>query len=297
MLIFSRHSPQIFLDLGVPPDDPAFCAWLTHLSYMTILMQHSISRDEVKCADELIQQHQKQLKALSAFYPDIWKPKHHYACHFARDILNFGPLRHFWCTRFEALNQLFKRIAVGGTYRDTTRRLALFWCMRSALSRQAVSWDDWACTQIISGSDSISLTLGPGAPAHILETVSLWPTSFAGSVTTSYISELTHLGHHLYAGKSWLLLQLDEEKRWTLAYVRPLTGMFTLDGAFFFHVDAYVGLSIPEATPTRTVVISEVSPHSSEIISLDEILTMKVLWPQKEEKIEGGGSKWSFVEM
>jgi hypothetical protein len=116
-------------------------------------------------------------------------------------------------------------------------------------------------------------------------------------VTTSYISELTHLGHHIYAGQSWLLLQLDEEKQWTLAYVRPLTGMFTLDGAFFFHVDAYDGLSIPEATPTRTVVISEESRYSSEIISLDEILVMKVLWPQNEKKLESGGSKWSFVDM
>ena len=297
MLTFSQHSPQLFLDLGVPPDDPAFCAWLTHISYMNILMQHSISSDEVKCVDELIKQHQQQLKALSAFYQDIWKPKHHYACHFTRDLLNFGPLRHFWCMRFEALNQLFKRIAVGGTYRDTTRRLALFWCMRSALSRQAVSWNDGGITHILSGSDSISITLGPQAPAHISQTVSLWPTNFTSSVTTSYISALNHLGHHIYVGQSWLLVQLDEDAKWILAYVRPLTGMFTLDGAFFFHVDTYNGLAIPEATPTRTFVIPAEFPYSSEIISLDEILAMKVLWPQSEEKLEGGGSKWSFVDI
>ena len=297
MLIFSKHSPQIFLDLGVPPDDPAFAAWLTHLSYMNILMQHSLARDEVKQADQLIQQHQKQLKALSTFYPDIWKPKHHYACHFASDVLNFGPLRHFWCMRFEALNQLFKRIAVGGTYRDTTRRLALFWCTRSALSRQAASWNDWAVTHILSGTDSIRLTLGPESPAHILEAVSLWPDNFAGSVTTSYISELTHLGHHIFTGQSWLLLQLDEDEKWILAYVRPLTGIFTLDGAYFFYVDAYEGLAIPEATPTRMIEISAGSPHSTDVISLDEILAIKVLWPQAEEKLEDGGSQWSFVEM
>ena len=71
--------------------------------------------------------------------------------------------------------------------------------------------------------------------------------------------------------------------------------MFTLDGAFFFHIDTYQGLVIPDGTPTRTIELPAES--QPDIISLDEIFHMKVLCVQCEEKLEGGSSKWSFVEM
>ena len=60
-LLFSIHSPQIFKDLGVDPDDPAFECWLTHLSYLCLLMQHSITYEDVCEIDRLVGEHQRQL--------------------------------------------------------------------------------------------------------------------------------------------------------------------------------------------------------------------------------------------
>ena len=53
MLTFSQHSVQIFLGLGVPWDDPAFTAWRTHLTYMSICMQHRITKEEIQEIDQV----------------------------------------------------------------------------------------------------------------------------------------------------------------------------------------------------------------------------------------------------
>ena len=168
MLTFALHSTQVFINLGVPLNDPAFEAWQAHMCLINLLMKHSLTPDEVQEIDTINIRHQEQLKALSAVYPNIWKPKHHYACHFPLDIWHFGPPRHYWCMRFEAMNQVFKKIAVGGSYRDTTRRLAEFWCMRSALARQRKQpWEDWASTRVVKGTEPLTVARGD-AQGHVL---------------------------------------------------------------------------------------------------------------------------------
>ena len=97
MLTFALHSPQIFLNLGVPLNDPAYCNWLDHISYLRIFMQHSLTNDDVCEVERLIKKHQEGLKSLSKVYPSIWKPTHHYVYHFPLDIRHFGPPRHYWC--------------------------------------------------------------------------------------------------------------------------------------------------------------------------------------------------------
>ena len=55
-------------------------------------------------------------------YQDLFKPKAHWYSHFPTDIMQFGTTRQYWCMRFEALNQFFKRVATHGSYRDTLYR-------------------------------------------------------------------------------------------------------------------------------------------------------------------------------
>ena len=299
MLTFAAHSPQIFLDLGVDQDDPAFAAWRTHLTYLNIVMQTSVTADDIKVVDALIQTHQRQLKQLSAIYPDIWKPKHHYSLHFASDMKKFGPLRHYWCMRFEALNQLFKKIAVGGSYRDTTRRCATFWCMRSALARQRQSWTDWEATRVLSQSDTVQYRCdSAGLPPHIQQTLGQWSACFGSMISTSYIYHLSHEGHHIYAGTSWLILQLDtgSDSNLLLASVKPLTGMFAVDGGYFFDIAVYHGITIPTATPQRVIEIPLNALITDEVISLDEIVKMTVLWPQ-QQRPHNSGTLWTFIDM
>ena len=71
-------------------------------------MQPELSEEDVQQLDELIYAHQKAFLAHEVEYGErLWKPKNHFASHFPTDILNFGPMRNYWCMRFEALNQVF----------------------------------------------------------------------------------------------------------------------------------------------------------------------------------------------
>lgn len=201
--------------------------------------------------------------------------------------------------RFEALNQLFKNIAIGGSYRDTTRRCAIFWCMRSALARQHYSWDDWAATRVLSSSGQITFDLHNTAnlPAHLKETVELFGEElFGDQLTTQYISELSHDGHTIHAGESWLFFQLDDGHQWNLAYVKPLTGIFSVSDSFFFHLVVYEGIEVPPGDPTRVVEIPSDANSNDEIISIEEIFQMKVMWVQHHEQL-GGSDKWTFVDV
>ena len=296
MLTFARHSSQLFINLGVPLDDPAFQAWRSHMCLINKLMQHSLTADEVLEIDQLIIHHQEQLKALSHAYPNIWKPKHHYICHFPLDIWHFGPPRHYWCMRFEAMNQVFKKIAVGGSYRDTTRRLAEFWCMRSALARQRRRpWEDWATTRIAQGSEMLSLSRGD-APAHVQAALEAFAEVFGDHLTTSLILELHHDGHTITA-ESWLYLTLDTVAEPILASLHPHSGMFTMDGAYFFHLMVHPQVALSKPTPLRTAHVPASLELVPMIVSLDEIVEMAVLWPSASEEGEQGNTRWDFTEV
>ena len=301
MLTFARHSTQLFINLGVPPDDPAFQAWQTHMSLINLLMQHSLTPDEIQQIDQTIQSHQEQLQALSEVYPNIWKPKHHYACHFPLDIQHFGPPRHYWCMRFEAMNQVFKKIAVGGSYRDTTRRLAEFWCMRSALARQSNRpWEDWANTRILRGTETLTLAR-EDLSDHTQAALEAFSDSFGDVVTTSLISELQHDGHTI-TEECWLYLKLDSQEEPVLVSLHPHSAMFTMDGTYFFHVKLFPGVPLSSSTPLRTATIPAGVESILDIVALDEILEMTVLWPSFSdlsscERGEQGSLKLVFTQI
>ena len=297
MLTLAQHSIHLFVALGVPMEDQAFQAWQTHMRLLNLLMQHSLTPDEVLEIDSAIIDHQEQLRALSDIYPNIWKPKHHYACHFPLDIWHFGPPRHYWCMRFEAMNQVFKKIAVGGSYRDTTRRLAEFWCMRSALARQRNrAWEDWATTRVVKGTETLTLARAH-ARDHVQAAIELFPDSFAESVTTSLIEQLQHDSHTIYTGESWLYITTDSKAEPMLVSLDPHSGIFTVDGAYFFHVLIHTDATLSGERSLRTATLPHPPPAPvSEVISLDEILTMTVLWPSSHEEVEGG-TRWTFAEV
>jgi hypothetical protein len=296
MLTFVRHSFQIFLNLGVPEDDPALQVWQLHVTLVNLLMQHSLSLQQVAEIDALIVQHQEGLAGLSRVYPNIWKPKHHYICHFPLDILHFGPPRHYWCMRFEALNQVFKRIAVGGSYRDTTRRLAEFWCMRSALARQRqTSWEDWATTRVVKGMHALTCTRET-AGSHVVDALDTWPTLFGESVTTSLISELQHNGRTITT-LSWLYLTLDTDRAETiLASLHPHSGIFSVDSGYFFHLVIHPNVGLSHPVPLRSAHVPASIELQHQIVSLDEIVEMHVLWPCASLDVLDG-KLWHFTEM
>ena len=198
--------------------------------------------------------------------------------------------------RFEAMNQVFKKIAIGGSYRDTTRRLAEFWCLRSALARQRDHpWDDWACTRVLANSGVVT-SARASAPAHVLKALELWPDTFGEYVRTSLISELQHDGHTILAASSWLYFTTDSTKQPWVASLHPTSGIFSIDSTYFFHLVLHPGVSLSDPTPLRTAHIPAALGLVTEIVCLDEILEMQILWPSACNE-SSDGKVWSFTQL
>lgn len=154
VMVFVRHSLDLMLPLIGDTSDPLWQCWIKHVAYIRILMQHSLTADDVVELDRLIYAHHDLfLGDCSAEYGRrLFKPKNHFATHFPPDIRNFGPVRAYWCMRFEALNQLFKNFAKTGVFRDTCKRCAEYWTICSARERVADRSSHWGQTHIVHGS-------------------------------------------------------------------------------------------------------------------------------------------------
>eukprot|EP00966_Prymnesium_polylepis_P133131 3076967-Prymnesium_polylepis.1 len=154
MMLFARHSIDLLLPLIGDTADPLWQCWVAHVRYVRLLMQTELSYADVVELDKLVYQHHDLFLNLceSEYGERLFKPKNHFATHFATDILNFGPVRAYWCMRFEALNQLFKNIAKSGTFKNTCKRCADFWCIRMARERDAGCKSHWGATRIELGS-------------------------------------------------------------------------------------------------------------------------------------------------
>ena len=298
-LLFARHSPTIFARLNVPSNDPALKCWLTHLEYLNILMQQEIDEAQILEMEALVRSHQEQMKKISE-YDGLWKPKHHSACHFGLNIRRFGPPRHYWCMRFEALNQLFKRIAIGGSFRETCKRCAEFWVMRSAMHRQRpCSGSEMARTRPVRSSPETFVQTAECDNEKVAEVLRTWPNAFLHPyVSTQSVSTLVHEGATIFSGTSWLQMQVagtDPDCPPVLAHV-PTDGIFTVDGAYFLWLYVYPNIAISSVGPTLEVSIPENAECEIQLISIDELMTFSVLWPTDRLVVPGSSAtKYRFI--
>lgn len=148
MLHFAMHAERLFLPLVKDTSDPIWRSLQLHLRIIRLMSQHAISRDSVAELAKTVYDWQELFLSIDE-YDDLFKPKAHFYSHYALDILNFGPTRQYWCMRFEAFNQFFKRVAMGGNFRGTLYRLAFFWMVRSGLmlkNPSSVMWEPAAVT-------------------------------------------------------------------------------------------------------------------------------------------------------
>lgn len=291
MMTFALHSPTIFRDLGVPETDPAFSCWLTHVEYFSMLLQHSMTREEVMTIDALIRRHHKELKELKV-YKGIWKPKNHFSAHFALNIMNFGPPRHYWCMRFEAMNQIFKKIAVGGSYRDTTWRCANFWTVRSARIRKSGELERWGETKAnnLSLPTLYSRSCGNNAVDWMFQY--MYPTADMMSIT--WIGTLYHEGTTATPGYSWIEISTigDDDATPALAHVPANDGIFSLNGEIHLFLTYYPPL-LKEKGDLFTKFAEGYEPSFS-VVPLKACETLRWLWPVKQE-LEDGFTTFHFV--
>ena len=291
MLTFTIHSPALFRTLGVPDNDEVLRCWLTHVQYFTILLQHSISRADVTELDRLIRLHHSQLAEIEC-YDGLWKPKHHFATHFPLAILLYGPLRHYWCMRFEAKNQGFKKIAVGGSYRDTTKRCADFDSVQAARNRQSGRASSWGedTTQIQS-----TLTYQRTSTEPVPEPVAwffqnMFPS--APALTIEWLASATVEGIPIRPGLTWVQYSLavgGSDGQLFLGYVTPDRSLLSLNGQVYLFVDLYPALAGTAGVDMHSTWTEDYDPPQM-MLSLVELQTLVCLRPVSETVDEDAGT-------
>ena len=232
VMVFVRHSIDILLPLVGDKSDPLWQCWVAHVKYVRLLMQKTLTADDVAALDRLIYEHHKLFLGVceSEYGERLFKPKNHFATHFPIDIMNFGPVRGYWCMRFEALNQLFKNFAKTGSFRDTPKRCAEYWAIQSARLRDSQRVRDWGNVRIVHGSlprtyrrSSPSAT-DPPAVARVFSIIS------SDNVSLEWIRTLYYGGDEYAQGVSWLTAKFNSER--LLGFI-PKNGLFRMHGKFY----------------------------------------------------------------
>ena len=236
MLRFAVHSIDVMLPLIKDPKDAFWVCWVTHVKYLRILLQHKITYAEVIELDRLIYEHHTLF--LKCHGERMFKPKNHFAVHFPTDICNHGPVRHYWCMRFEALNQVFKNLAKGGAFRNTCGRCSEMWSIRSAMERRFGTKSDWGATKALDSSPQNvyvrrdALTHLDAVEAKIVQQLLL----LGKKAIVEWISILHFKGSEVVAGQSWISANYDG--RAVLAFI-PKQGIFKYKDAFYFFLQIY----------------------------------------------------------
>jgi hypothetical protein len=295
---FALHSVEVLGPLIAGHwDDPIWQCWLLHVHYLSLIMQHSISATQISLLDELIFKHQEAFLAIDE-YVWLYKPKHHFACHFPIDILNFGPPRHYWCMRFEAMNQVFKTIAVGGNYANTCGRCAIFWCRKTAQDRYEGTFRDWGKTRILQGSTFHYLRSQPDAWDHWY-VAAVFASGYVAStqdyLQIEWVSSLWHhTGNTLKTDESWVHVTFSTDDG-TAASVTAQLGsrsMMSIEGRLFFMLSIYPSPSADvDGMPTLSVPI-EYEPDPL-LIALDEVTAINPLKPHLTA--QEGMLKYRFI--
>ena len=294
-LSFAIHSPVIFRQLGVPQDVPPLKCWLTHLDYLNICLQHKITEAEILKLDRLVQSHHTQLGNIPS-YDGIWKPKNHFASHVALNIRRFGPPRHYWCMRFEALNQVFKKIAVGGSYRDTTHRCAGFFTVRAARIRKSGALDHrWSETRALQQSAVMTYYPSSEMPLAVRW---LFDNMYVGLpfLSISWVESLHHHSTELLPGLSWVSVELEgtnEPASPLFGYILPNHGIISLSGQFSLFIAFYPALQELPGGESCCSWHESYKPPTA-VLPLLQLKSCLALWPVSE-RVEDGNVVRHFV--
>lgn len=133
LIIYSSEMIFLMQNLGliigdlVPVKDRHWKLYLSLRNIETIIMSHDVTADKIKRLDKLITMHLKDYQDM--FPDDTLKFKFHMLLHYTDLMIQLGPLKNFWCMRFEARHRVFIRKA-----RATTSRLNI--CHTLAIGNQ-----------------------------------------------------------------------------------------------------------------------------------------------------------------
>ena len=221
----------------------------------------------------------------------LFKPKNHFACHFPVDILSFGPVRHYWCMRFEALNQLFKAFAFGGSFRNTCGRLATFFSFKSAIHRTFGMQLSHGRTREISMSSV--LRYERGMTQNVSKTIKFVLkalfrlASEANYVNVQWISKIVLRGSEIEAGLHWVSATMNGNEM--LAFI-PKDGVFKFEGKIYLVLQMYPKLSKDGITGLPTTTIPPDYTPRKKIVHVEnsKLKNLVALWPSRKVESEAG---------
>lgn len=181
-------------------------AWLAHVTYITALMKPSFTSASLRKLNVLIMRFHSLFLAVPE-YKSIWKPKNHFEAHMPLDILNFGPPRGYWCMRFEAKNQEFKRAARSSNKKDLPKMLANFWAHRSALM---LLTPHRAKVEPHTAEEPLLVT---NTRLELTQVAAMFDSTLmeGGTTLIRWLKRATHLGQQVSPG-SWMMVDTGDHE-------------------------------------------------------------------------------------
>ena len=280
MLRFAMHSVDIMLPLIGDTSDPLWQCWVAHIKYLNVLMQHTLTYSDILTLDRLIYEHQQLFLECTEYGARMYKPKNHFATHFSMDIYNHGPVRHYWCMRFEALNQLFKNFAKGGAFRNTCGRVSDMWCIRAAMEAYFGTRSNWGATTALEASAPVKYRR-PAPKARVEHGIRseiashLLQQKRKKWVRISWISRLHFKGCEVTAGESWIRATYDGKP--VLAFL-PDGSIFNYDKEIYFLLHLYPSITsteyglpsviVPLGYEAETIFVMADAPNFTDVVVL-----------------------------
>lgn len=191
----------------------AWDSWQQLANYCDTLFGFSFTRESVVQLERDIHAHQTAFQKVKAYTEaSLWKPKQAFVQLIPLEILAYGPPRHWWCMRFEAMNQVIKRFAVGSNYRDVLCTCLRLWDLLFAWNIERGTLSSWGATEADRQSATLTATRADaGSPSLLGKIVTnlceLLPAQ--ASFEYSYVYELAHMGQS-YRPTMWVVAELWE---------------------------------------------------------------------------------------
>jgi hypothetical protein len=116
------------------------------LHFLFMCMMQEYTRDVLEWMERFYSEYLGVFE--TAWGKEAGKPKHHFATHIPVDIYNWGPAVHYWCMRYEAKHQWFKRLARRTSHKNilwTLSSVHQFW-----MAYTGYVWaHKWSCTGMV----------------------------------------------------------------------------------------------------------------------------------------------------
>eukprot|EP00965_Chrysotila_dentata_P174431 5758161-Pleurochrysis_carterae.AAC.1 len=208
MLHWAKHSLSFLRSVIKDPSRLFWRSWQQHVSYLEILMQYQFTWGDILALDRSIYEHQCLFTSVPQ-YAGMFKPKHAFAQQYPIDIIRCVAMRLNWCMRFEAFNEIVKRIAKGSNYKNVPLRVLHLWSLKSARDLNKGKGGDWGSTRPVYLVVCRNITLEEAQADEDQMCINLFNGPFATSsfMSTSELEAVEYLGDFYTAHTSWVLHQ------------------------------------------------------------------------------------------